>query len=164
MTPALILMLIGAAAEFAAVVLLARNKGFQTLPIFCAFLIWSVLSDLGMYLVSQKFPPASDRYYFFYVRETVIDSILQFAVLVELSWSVLRPVRSSLPTCSSLGSYGPDRNRRADHLAFSQQNGTAQRWPPERLGFPHRNHLLDTARGLLHRDGEFQPTPVNWLA
>jgi len=32
-----------------------------------------------------------------YLAETVIDSVLQLGVLVELTWSVLRPFRASLP-------------------------------------------------------------------
>jgi hypothetical protein len=32
-----------------------------------------------------------------YLLQTIIDAILQFCVLVELAWSVLRPVRMSLP-------------------------------------------------------------------
>jgi hypothetical protein len=35
-----------------------------------------------------------------YLAQTITDSALQFAVLVELAWSVLRPIRSSLPTFS----------------------------------------------------------------
>jgi hypothetical protein len=31
------------------------------------------------------------------LAETVVDSILEFGILVELAWSVLRPLRASLP-------------------------------------------------------------------
>jgi hypothetical protein len=39
----------------------------------------------------------SPHYFRVYFVEMIVDSIFQFAVLVELEWAVLRPIRASLP-------------------------------------------------------------------
>jgi hypothetical protein len=46
-----------------------------------------------MYIVLSRYPV---EYFNVYFAQTVIDSALLFCVLVELAWSVLRPVRASL--------------------------------------------------------------------
>jgi hypothetical protein len=46
-----------------------------------------------MYIVMSHYPV---EYFNVYFAQTVIDSALLFCVLVELAWSVLRPVRASL--------------------------------------------------------------------
>jgi hypothetical protein len=68
---------------------------WRTLPIFCVYCIWDVVSNVGLSLAS---PHLQDRVFFQieFVR-AIIDSALIFCVLVELAWSVLRPVRASLP-------------------------------------------------------------------
>jgi hypothetical protein len=68
---------------------------WRTLPIFCAYCIWDVASNVGLYLAGGHL---QDRVFFQveFVR-VIIDSALIFCVLVELAWSVLRPVRASLP-------------------------------------------------------------------
>jgi hypothetical protein len=40
---------------------------------------------------------APDRFLKWYLYEMPLDCVLQFGVLVELAWSVLRPVRAALP-------------------------------------------------------------------
>ncbi|MFZ0337395.1 MAG: hypothetical protein WAL45_05140 [Terracidiphilus sp.] len=89
--------LAGILTEAAVVGILFYRRIWRTLPIFCAYLIWDVLSNAGAYLIS-RYHPAS--YFSAYFVETIVDSALQFCVLVELAWSVLRPVRSSLPRSS----------------------------------------------------------------
>jgi hypothetical protein len=72
-----------------------RRRMWRILPVFSAYLVWALLSDLaGLYLQGYG---ASFNYLRFYTIEMTIDSILMFTVLVELGWSVLRPVRASLP-------------------------------------------------------------------
>jgi len=73
-----------------------RRKVFRTFPVFFAYLIWSVLSDGGL-LVSRYSPTI---YYNVYVITLVVDSFFQFGVLVELAWSILRPIQASLPRWS----------------------------------------------------------------
>lgn len=75
------------------VVLLLLRRTYRTLPVFTAYLIWGLLGDA----IQQTVAPNN---YTVYLVGLIIDSVFQFAVLVELSWSVLRPIRSSLPRWS----------------------------------------------------------------
>jgi hypothetical protein len=88
------LFLAGFAAEAAIVILLLGKRVYRTLPFFCLYICWSLLNDITEYALVRKFPDSDLR---IYLVATIIDSLLQFGVLVELSMSVLRPVRSSLP-------------------------------------------------------------------
>ena len=89
--------LAGILAEAAVIGLLIYRQIWRTLPVFCTYLIWDILSNAGTYVISRYYPAS---YFHAYIVETILDSILQFCVLVELAWSVLRPVRSSLPRSS----------------------------------------------------------------
>jgi len=73
---------------------LLRRKTWRILPLFVSYLTWGLVSDTVLFFILNEAPGLYKRYYTF---ETVVDSILMFSVLVELGWSVLRPVRSSLP-------------------------------------------------------------------
>ena len=90
------LLLAGIVAEVATVLLLLTKRAYRNLPIFFAYISWSLLVDCGQLLVIRLFPNLDVRQRI-YLIQTIIDSIFQFCVLVELSMSVLRPVRSSLP-------------------------------------------------------------------
>lgn len=79
--------------EAAVIGFLVYRRIWRTLPFFSAFCIWDILSNAGAYAVSRYYPANYFRAYF---GQTILDSILQFCVLVELAWSVLRPVRASL--------------------------------------------------------------------
>jgi hypothetical protein len=83
----------GIIAEVALVGLLAYRRVWRTMPIFCVYCAWSLLSDVGNYLI-QRYSPSSYITTFFVTRS--LDFALQFCVLVELAWSVLRPLRASL--------------------------------------------------------------------
>lgn len=84
----------GIVLEIAVLALLLRNKAWRTLPLFCIYLAWTLVTDAGMAIILARFPAIFNRVYFF---EMVPDSILQFGVLIELAWSVLRPSRAVLP-------------------------------------------------------------------
>jgi len=84
----------GVLAEAGLVALFLRKRVYREFPVFCAYLGWSLLVDLLVYTFRVYFPAS---YYRVYLPEMIVDSIFQFAVLVELGWSVLRPVRASLP-------------------------------------------------------------------
>ncbi len=81
------------AAEAFLVGLLIYRRVWRTLPIFCIYCVWDILSNLSVYAITRYYPAHYFRVYF---AQTVIDSTLLFCVLVELAWSVLRPLRSSL--------------------------------------------------------------------
>lgn len=95
-----ILWLSGLLAEVGVVALCIRASLFRNTPVFCSYLAWSLLVDPLMYYLGKTATP--DRYLHAYLIELIVDSIFQFAVLVELGWAVLRPLRPSLPRHSIL--------------------------------------------------------------
>jgi hypothetical protein len=84
----------GLVVEFGFLVLLIHKRTFRTLPVFCAYILWSLISDVGQYCLVQRFPEYDLH---IYLVQALMGSIFMFGVLIELSMSVLRPVRSSLP-------------------------------------------------------------------
>lgn len=94
MTLNVVLNFAAVGTEIAVVALLYRKLTYKTFPVFCAYLIWDALDNLGLYAVLQTHPSS---YFVCYLAILAIDSVFMFAVLVELAWSVLRPFRSALP-------------------------------------------------------------------
>ena len=90
----------GVVEEAALILLLARIRVFKAFPAFFLFVCWSFASDALMFAL-RAIPPA--MFFRLYEGQMVIDSAMIFAVLVELAWSVLRPVRGSLPRGSWAG-------------------------------------------------------------
>ena len=84
----------GIAGEIAVIGLLIYRRAWRTLPFFCVYSLWSLVSDLGNNLVFHFLPSAYLNTYFI---GKIVDSTLQFCVMVELAWSVFRPFRASLP-------------------------------------------------------------------
>ena len=89
------------AAEAAIILLLLKGRVLRTFPIFVIYLCWSLFSDLAMYCVRVDYPAAT--FFQAYQIQLVIDSLMIFALLVEVAWSVLSPIRSSLPKYSWIG-------------------------------------------------------------
>jgi len=88
----------GIAGEAVAIALLFYRRIFRTLPVFCAFLIWTLVSDITMMVLSRDIGTRDPHLYTrIYMVEISLDFCMQFAVLVELAWSVLRPIRDALP-------------------------------------------------------------------
>jgi hypothetical protein len=81
-------------SETVLVVLLLRVNVFKIFPAFFLFACWNLVGDVLVNALQRLYPLASFRVYEVVM---VIDSAMIFAVLVELAWSVLKPVRSSLP-------------------------------------------------------------------
>lgn len=90
----------GVAEEAALVLLLVRVRVFKSFPAFFIFVCWSLVNDVLLFAL-QSLPQAT--FFKLYEGQMVIDSALMFGVLVELAWSVLRPIRSSLPKGSWIG-------------------------------------------------------------
>jgi len=72
---------------------------WRTLPVFCAYCIWDPLSNLGLKGIEQFAPHVLFHAVF---AAQALDSVFVFCILVELAWSVLRPLRASLPPSSFL--------------------------------------------------------------
>jgi hypothetical protein len=85
--------------EAVVVGVLIYRRAWRVLPLFCVYCAWDVLSNLSIFTLQyvNVFSPSSNQYLAVYILQTIIDAVLQFCVLVELAWSVLRPVRASLP-------------------------------------------------------------------
>ena len=84
----------GLVAEAAVVGLLLYRRVWRTLPFFCVYSAETLVGSVLAYVVLQRFPA---HYFSIYFGEAMLDSVLQFCVLVELAWSVFRPLRKSLP-------------------------------------------------------------------
>ena len=89
-----ILWFAGIVTQAAVVGLLVFRRAWRTFPFFTAFCAWDLICDGGNYVVIHSF---SRSYLTIYLIETILSSILELSVLVELAWSVLRPLRTSLP-------------------------------------------------------------------
>ncbi len=85
--------LIGIFTETAVLGLLVYRKIWRTLPVFCSYLVWDIFSNIGAYVINRYYPASYFKAYF---AETIVDSIFLFCVLVELAWSLLRPLRASI--------------------------------------------------------------------
>jgi hypothetical protein len=85
-------------AEVITVALLFYRRSFRSLPVFFLFLIWTIVSDITMMILERTFATQDRQLYMrIYMVEISLDFCVQFAVLVELAWSVLRPIRTALP-------------------------------------------------------------------
>lgn len=89
------LWLLAIGLEGLVLALLLRRKISRLLPVFTLYIAWTIVSDVTMLALSRWNAPGS--YVRFFAVEMPLDAMLQFAVLVELGWSVLRPVRALLP-------------------------------------------------------------------
>jgi hypothetical protein len=88
------LWLTGVLAEVAVLATLLYKRAWRTFPFFLAFCIWEPLSDGGSFVVLHYLP---SKYSVVYLVDAIFEALLEFSVLVEIAWSVLRPMRSSLP-------------------------------------------------------------------
>ena len=84
----------GSVAEATILLLLFYKRVYRDFPIFCAYLAFGIFSDIAQYFLVRHFPNSDLR---IYLIAAIVDSLFQFGILVEVSMSVLRPVRSSLP-------------------------------------------------------------------
>ena len=57
------LLLAGSAAEAAIVAVLLLKRVYRTFPIFSAFIVWSLLSDVGGYILVHRFPNSDMKVY-----------------------------------------------------------------------------------------------------
>lgn len=80
-------------AETALLGLLCYKRLWRTFPVFFAYCAWDLSSNIITYVISRFYPHSYVTAYF---TETIIDALLQFGVLVELTWAVLRPLRASI--------------------------------------------------------------------
>ncbi|UWZ86902.1 hypothetical protein [Occallatibacter riparius] len=97
------LWLLGVALEAVIIVLLVHRRIARPLPVFLIFCIWNLSSDLASRFVGTRYGYSSQAYFRYYVTGNTIDTLVLLAVLIELTWSVIRPYRSSLSRKILLG-------------------------------------------------------------
>lgn len=88
-----ILWFAGGVADLIVIGLLVYRRLWRMFPVFFLYIVQAVIGEVGAAII-----PHSNRsaYVTWYLAETIADSVLLFGVLVELAWSILRPVRASL--------------------------------------------------------------------
>jgi hypothetical protein len=86
------------AAEVAVVGLLLFKRVWRTLPVFFIYVAWELTGDVvGTYVIHRHSAGInSHNYLILYLVTQILDSGLQIAVLIEIGWSILRPLRSRL--------------------------------------------------------------------
>lgn len=89
-----VLLTAGITAEAVVIALLIWRRVYRRLPVFCSYIVWGLLSDCAMPLLQAHFPSSYVRWY---LLEMSLDSVLQYCVLVELGWAVLRPLHAMPP-------------------------------------------------------------------
>jgi len=86
--------LAGIVTESVVVGLLVYRSVWRNFPVFLAYCIWALLSDVLVFAIVALAPSRYDlRFYFV---DTAFDFAMQLGVLVELAWAVLRPLRVGL--------------------------------------------------------------------
>ena len=91
----------GMAAEVTLILLLIKGRVIHTFPAFFVYLLLEPLQRSLSLLRPLPLYPA--QYFKMYLVQLILDSLMIFALLVELAWSVLRPIRKSLPKHSWIG-------------------------------------------------------------
>lgn len=88
-----VLWLAGTAGEAVVLGLLLYRRIWRTFPAFFVYSIWTLLGNAVVYVLFRR---NFSGYANAYLLLMLGDSILLFCVLVELGWSILRPLRPSL--------------------------------------------------------------------
>lgn len=88
------LLLVAVVMEAAVCGLLVSRRLYRIYPVFVVYSFWGFASDVLGIVVQRSL---ASHYMQYYLLQLPVDLFLQFAVLVELAWSVLRPFKSLLP-------------------------------------------------------------------
>lgn len=95
---------VGVLLEAALILLLWMARSFRVFPAFFIYICWGLVSDVGMYGIRADLSPA--LYLDVYIGQMIVDSVVMFAVLVELAWNLFRPIRPHLPRFAWIGLAG----------------------------------------------------------
>lgn len=89
-----LLIMMGIVAEAAFIAVFVWRRTYRSLPVFFCYIVWGLAGDCTVLFLRSQMPSHS---LFSYEVETYIDSLFQYLVLIELAWSILRPIQSLLP-------------------------------------------------------------------
>lgn len=70
------------------------------MPFFYGYMCFGIANDLAMLLIQHRY---ASHFLQAFVIQMCIDSAMQYGVLVELAWCVLRPARATLPRGTVVG-------------------------------------------------------------
>ena len=96
------LELVSAIVQAIVIGLLIVRRIYKTLPLFSSYLIWLLLLQGASALLSKYAENNTSAYERQFFIASVIDTVFLLCVLAELSMSVLKPIRSSLPRWTGL--------------------------------------------------------------
>ena len=147
----------GIAAEIIVLGLMLRRSLWRTLPFFFALVCCDLFTDVSIAIVERKIPGLYLKVYFWEMG--VGFSSLQFAVLIELAWSVLRPSRASLPRAALPVLCRARRFGWSYHLAFGGDYGIGKSQPARSALYTFPNHDRYFAGRLFSRYGRLQSDP-----
>ncbi len=88
-------VVLGVILEIVIAALLTWRRGWRSLPVFYLYICWALVSDCVMPLLARHY--GAYDYVKLYIVETSLDSLLQYAVIIELAASVLRPYQLARP-------------------------------------------------------------------
>lgn len=98
------LMVFGVALDFTMTVIFFRSRIYRTLPVFAVWTVYCVLSDCwALQTLLRPGGLQSAAYFNMFRIETCLDSLVEFAVFIELAWSALRPFKALRPVPAVIG-------------------------------------------------------------
>jgi hypothetical protein len=85
---------LGLVAEVALFVVLIVRRQYKIFPIFTFYVLFNLLNDVGVDALISIYPTQAHSIAFGLIP---LQYLLELAVLLEITWHVLRPVQASLP-------------------------------------------------------------------
>jgi hypothetical protein len=95
---------ISAVVQAMVIGLLAYRRFYKKLPLFFSYLVWLLIVLAASVALAGIYSPEALQKIF--VIAEIVDAAFMFCVLVELSMSVLSPIRSALPSWTVFGVAG----------------------------------------------------------
>ena len=89
-----VLWILGILAEVLVVLLLVRHGLWRSLKVFTSYCLWDLANNT---LVLPMARQSEGGYRHAYLALVIVDALFVFAVLSELTWSILRPIHKFLP-------------------------------------------------------------------
>lgn len=86
------------AGQLLLLAVLIKQRLYRTFPIFCAFIAYSCLSDIGLFFLYSHTSQVTA--YRTYSMSVGVDILLQIGILLEIGRNVVNPVKRSLPPVS----------------------------------------------------------------
>lgn len=91
-----LIFLFGGLAEFVLLAVLIAGRRYKSFPIFTAYILFNVLSDIVLGVLAAEFSTVTASWAA--LGFLAPQYLLELGVLVEIAWHVVRPVQPSLPS------------------------------------------------------------------